>query len=104
MTIHRFAPTVWYNTIGSHPPALRIASGDTVVTETLDSAGVDKDGNRRASPSNPMNGPIFVEDAEPGDALRVSIDAMRPIRATGSSSIRCRSSTRTRRATTGCAG
>ena len=83
MTIHRFAPTVWYNTIGSHPPALRIASGDTVVTETLDSAGVDKDGNRRASPSNPMNGPIFVEDAEPGDALRVSIDAMRPIRATG---------------------
>jgi acetamidase/formamidase len=30
-----------------------------------------------------MNGPIFVEGAEPGDALRVSIDAMRPIRDTG---------------------
>ena len=32
---------------------------------------------------NPMNGPIFVEGAEPGDTLRVSIDAMRPIRPTG---------------------
>lgn len=83
MTIHRFLPTVWYNTLGSHKPALTIASGDTVVTETLDSAGVDKDGVRRASPSNPMNGPIFVEGAEPGDALRVSIDAMRPIRPSG---------------------
>jgi acetamidase/formamidase len=83
MTIRRFVPTVWYNTLGSHRPALTIASGDTVVTETLDAAGVDKTGVRRQFGPNPMNGPIFVEGAEPGDALRVSIEAMRPIRPTG---------------------
>ena len=32
---------------------------------------------------NPMNGPIFVEGAEPGDALKVEIVRMTPIRATG---------------------
>ena len=48
------------------PPALRVASGDTVVTETLDAAGVDGRGEQKASPPNPMNGPVFVEGAEPG--------------------------------------
>jgi acetamidase/formamidase len=83
MTTHRFAASTWYNTIGSHPPALRIASGDTVVTETLDAGGFDRDNVQRIGGPNPMNGPIFVEGAEPGDALRVAIDAMRPIRDTG---------------------
>ena len=32
---------------------------------------------------NPMNGPIAVEGAEPGDTLRVDIVDMTPIRATG---------------------
>ena len=32
---------------------------------------------------NPMNGPIFVTGAEPGDALKVEILRMTPIRATG---------------------
>ena len=36
MTTHRFSPTIWYNTLGSHPAALTVESGDTVVTETLD--------------------------------------------------------------------
>jgi len=83
MATHHLTPTIWYNTIGSHPPALTVASGDTVITETLDAGGVDKDGVSRTHGPNPMNGPIFVEGAEPGDTLRVSIDAMRPIRATG---------------------
>jgi len=83
MSTHRFAPTVWYNTIGAHPPALSIASGDTVVTETIDASGVDKDGVSRKRGPNPMNGPIFVDGAEPGDVLRVDIGAMRPIRDTG---------------------
>jgi hypothetical protein len=34
MTTHRFSPTAFYNTLGSHPPALRIADGDTVIAET----------------------------------------------------------------------
>ena len=65
------------------PPALRVVSGDTVVTETLDAAGVDARGQERAGPPNPMNGPIFVEGAEPGDALRVEIIRIDPVRGTG---------------------
>jgi len=83
MTTHRFVPTTWHNVLGTLPPALTIASGDTVITETLDAAGVDKDGIQRANGPNPMNGPIRVEGARPGDALRVEIVRMTPNRATG---------------------
>jgi amidase len=83
MATHHFVPTTFYNTIGSHAPALSVASGDTVITETLDARGTDKDNMSRTHGPNPMNGPIFVEGAGPGDTLRVSIDAMRPIRSTG---------------------
>ena len=83
MTVHRYVSTDFYNTIGSHAPGLHVASGDTVITETLDAGGADKDGVVRAPRPNPMNAPIFVEGAEPGDSLRGSIEAMRPIRATG---------------------
>ena len=83
MATHRFSPTVYHNVIGSLPPALHIADGDTVVTETLDAAGYDKHDTHRISGPNPMNGPIFIEGAEPGDALKVEILAMRPTRDTG---------------------
>ena len=83
MTIHRFIPKTYHNVLGSVSPALRIASGDTVVTWTLDAAGYDSENAKRASGPNPMNGPIFVEDAEPGDALRIEIVSMVPTRATG---------------------
>ena len=83
MATHRFEATRWYNTIGSHPPEFRVQSGDTIVTETIDAASFDKNGVQRFQSPNPMNGPIFIEGAEPGDALKVTIDAMRPIRATG---------------------
>ncbi|WP_172122997.1 MULTISPECIES: acetamidase/formamidase family protein [unclassified Devosia] len=83
MAIHRFTPTTYYNVIGTFPPALRIANGDTVITRTLDAAGDDEHGVNRSGGPNPMNGPIFVEGAEPGDALRVQIMAMEPTRDTG---------------------
>jgi acetamidase/formamidase len=83
MTTHRFVATEWHNVLGTVPPALTIASGDTVITETLDAWGVDKDGVKRKDGPNPMNGPIFVEGAEPGDALKVEIVRMTPTRATG---------------------
>ena len=83
MTTHRFVPTLWYNTLGSHPPALTVESGDTIVTETLDAFGTDKDGLRRAGEPNPMNGPIAVAGAEPGDALLVEVLDMVPIAPTG---------------------
>lgn len=83
MTTHRFTATAWHNVLGTLPPALTVRSGDTVVTETLDAWGADKDGVRRAKEPNPMNGPIAVEGAEPGDALLVEILDMVPIAPTG---------------------
>ncbi len=83
MATHRFSPTRYHNTLGPHEPALRIADGDTVVTTTLDAAGRNERGEERAAPGNPMTGPFFVEGAEPGDALAVTIDRMVPTRRTG---------------------
>jgi acetamidase/formamidase len=83
MTTHRFAPTVYHNTIGSHAPVLRIADGDSVVTTTADARGWDAGGERVAPPANPMTGPFFVEGAEPGDALAVTIDRLTPTREWG---------------------
>lgn len=83
MTLHRLDPTVFHNVIGTARPALTVASGDMVITETLDAGGADKDGTKRAGSPNPMNGPVFVEGAEPGNALKVEIVSMTPIRDTG---------------------
>jgi amidase len=83
MTTHRFIPTAWHNVLGTFPPALTVASGDTIVTETIDAGGTDKEGKERTQGPNPMNGPIAVEGAEPGDALLVEIIDMVPIAPTG---------------------
>ena len=40
---HKFAPTRFYNSFGSHEPALRLGDGDTVVPETLDAHGFDRE-------------------------------------------------------------
>jgi amidase len=83
MTIHRLVPSVYYNVLGTLTPALIVASGDTVITETIDAGGTDKRGAKRARGPNPMNGPIAIEGAVPGDALRVEIMRMTPIAPTG---------------------
>ncbi|CAN7614344.1 acetamidase/formamidase family protein [Rhizobium rhizogenes] len=83
MATHRFAPTAYHNVLGSLFPALYIVDGDTVITETIDAAGYDRGNIRQAPGPNPMNGPIFVEGAEPGDSLKVEILGMVPTRDTG---------------------
>ena len=83
MTTHRFSPTAFHNTLGSHPPALRIADGDTVIAETVDARGFDRHGNKPGERPNPMTGPFFIEGAEPGDTLVVNIGAIRMTRPTG---------------------
>ena len=83
MATHRFAPTHYHNVLGNLPPALTVKSGDTVITQTLDAAGVDKSGHKLADGPNPMNGPIAVEGAVPGDALRIDIIRMTAIRDNG---------------------
>lgn len=83
MATHRLVPSVWHNVLGTVSPALTIADGDSVITETIDAAGIDKDEVQRWPGPNPMNGPIHVTGAEPGDALQVDIVRMTPIRARG---------------------
>jgi acetamidase/formamidase len=72
---HRFVPERFYNTFSfAHPPALRIKPGDRVVTRTIDAGGTDWNGKSVAPGPNPQTGPFFVEGAEPGDMLVVSIE------------------------------
>ncbi len=83
MPLHNFAPSRFYNSIGSHEPALSVGDGDTVVTETLDAHGFDRHGESCADGPNPMTGPFFVSGAEPGDALLIRIERITLTRATG---------------------
>jgi amidase len=83
MATHRFEPKVYYATIGSHEPALAIASGDSVLTTTVDARGMNAAGSQVAPRPNPQTGPFFVEDAEPGDMLSVRFDRLWPNRAWG---------------------
>jgi acetamidase/formamidase len=82
---HHFKPSKYYQTYGPNPPVLRIKSGDTLVADTLDAGGFDNQGvqiateMRQNSPdtiynsSNPLTGPFYVEDAEPGDTITIEI-------------------------------
>ena len=83
MARHVFTPERYYTTMGSHPPALRIAPGDTVVTTTVDSIGQDATGEPITPGFNPMTGPFLVEGAAPGDTLVVRLDRLVPNRPTG---------------------
>ena len=76
----------------SLPPVLRIAPGDTVVTETLmllegklapgmslDEVNALRNAVRaKGRSSHTLTGPIYVEGAEPGDALEVRIRRLVP--------------------------
>src|SRR3954468_2340391 len=67
-------PKTYYRTFSrAHPVLARVKPGQVVATRTLDSGGQDEKGVQRHEPFNPLNGPFFVEGAEPGDALAVTI-------------------------------
>lgn len=83
MTTHHFRPDRYHTTIGAHEPALRIADGDSVDTTLVDASGRDHTADPVTPGGNPQTGPFFVEGAEPGDALEVTIDRMTPNRDTG---------------------
>lgn len=73
-----FPHAFWDN---AHPPRLRIQPGDTVVFETLEASakqiipGSTADAIRTLSFDliHPLTGPVYMEGAEPGDALVVDI-------------------------------
>jgi acetamidase/formamidase len=83
VSLHNFEPTRFHVTIGSHEPALRIASGDTIRSWCVDSGGCDRNGEQITDGGNPQSGPVYVEGAEPGDTLRVRFDRLQPNRTRG---------------------
>lgn len=77
----------YHYTIGPYAePVLSMKSGDTVVVETMDSFG-NKLINENIKSSdieklpfvNPVNGPIYIDGAKKGDALKITIEAIIPI-------------------------
>ena len=74
---HRFTPTQFYNTwSAAHPPALRVKPGDRVITKTVDAGGVDWNGKTVATGPNPQTGPFYIEGAEAGDMLVVTLEKL----------------------------
>jgi acetamidase/formamidase len=66
------------------PPRARIEPGASVLVETQDAFSgqirtpLDRRDKSTMPYSNPMTGPIYVDGAEPGDTLAVTIHAIRP--------------------------
>lgn len=81
----KYVPTVYYDTFVAHPVALKLKSGDRVVTTTVDDTGAGADGQAAAKASNPQTGPFYIEGAEPGDMIVVSIEKLEPNRLSGMS-------------------
>jgi amidase len=83
---HTLEPKAFFTTLSStHPPALTIKSGDRVVTTTLDDLGAGADGKVVAEGLLPQTGPFYIDGAEPGDLLVVTIEKLEPNRSTGAS-------------------
>jgi len=84
----RYNPTKFYYTFGPHEPALKLKPGDTLVTSTLDSEGVDAYGEEVSRDmvqssdvtefyeANPLTGPFYVEDAKLGDTVALHIESI----------------------------
>ncbi|MBS1597505.1 MAG: acetamidase/formamidase family protein [Bacteroidetes bacterium] len=69
-----FTPTLFYHIFsGDTLPVLKISPGDTVHTESVDAMGIDKHGVRRVRSGNPLTGPFYIETAEPGDVIAITL-------------------------------
>ncbi|MBM3810031.1 MAG: acetamidase [Acidimicrobiia bacterium] len=87
--VHDVKPETFYHTFfHRHPVLKQIKPGDTVITYTIDAGGQDSKDVRRATPSNPLTGPFFIEGAEPGDAITVRFQRIRMNRKWGWSNYR----------------
>lgn len=75
---------LYYEFSRHNPPRLRIQPGETIEVESEDafSGQIRTNDDRRDKTKiplgNPQTGPIWVEGAEPGDALAVTIREIRP--------------------------
>jgi acetamidase/formamidase len=88
-TTHEVVAEAYSRTFSHANPILaRLETGDTVRTSTVDAGGQDERGMRRSEPGNPLTGSFYVEGAEPGDALLVTLDRVRCNRNWGWSAYR----------------
>ena len=70
----------------SNRPALVVAPGETVSFETVDSSGAQIDPDSTVADVaaldfakvNPVTGPVYVDGAQPGDALQVTLHEFAP--------------------------
>ncbi|MDE2767205.1 MAG: acetamidase/formamidase family protein [Chloroflexota bacterium] len=83
MAHHEFSPTTYYNTMGTHPPALHIEPGDSIATTAVDARGFDHENVERAGRPNPQTGPFYVNGAEAGDTLVLQLHEVVPNRRMG---------------------
>jgi amidase len=81
--VTRIAPDTFWNTLDrKHPVVARLKPGEIASTRLLDAGARDYMNVQRAQPSNPMVGPIYIEGAEPGDAIHINFRKVRPSRGT----------------------
>ena len=75
---------LYYEFSRHNEPRLRITPGETVLVEAEDAfsgqirTNADRRDKTKNPNSNPQTGPIWIEGAEPGDALAVKIEEIRP--------------------------
>ncbi|SIO61602.1 Acetamidase/formamidase [Singulisphaera sp. GP187] len=75
---------LYYEFSRHHEPRLRIEPGETLLVASEDAlsgqirSNADRRDKIKMPYSNPLTGPIVVAGAEPGDALAVTIHAIRP--------------------------
>jgi amidase len=75
--LHTFSPENYSNTWDAdREPVLTIWPGDTLQTKTIDSGGIDENGNTKALFGNPQTGPFFIAGAEAGDTLVIHLDKL----------------------------
>ena len=80
METHVHIQKSFHNVFGGCSPVLRVCSGDTIKTSVVDAHGFDRNLREVARRGNPLTGPFYIEDAEPGDTVAVRIDSLYPNR------------------------
>jgi len=87
--IHKLEPRIYQYTFGPNEPVLTVKSGDIVVATTRDAGGfnekmepIPEEQKQRSDITllcerNPLVGPIYIEEAESGDTLAVSIQKIK---------------------------
>lgn len=87
--IHKLEPRIYQYTFGPNEPALTVKSGDIVVATTRDAGGfnekmepITEEQKQRSDVTffcerNPLVGPVYIEEAQPGDILAVNIQKIK---------------------------